>query len=133
MIGVVRQLRDVVAAAMVLQRRGLVDLSSPVEAVRASRALRKYGSFGGLITHAAARYGDVTALVDEAGTMSFRDLDRASNALARGLSRKGIKSGTVIGILRAESSGPDAGVGGGGQDRDQGSAAQHRLRSPAAG
>lgn len=99
MIGVVRQLRDVVAAAMVLQRRGLVDLSSPVEAVRASRALRKYGSFGGLITHAAARYGDVTALVDEAGTMSFRDLDRASNALARGLSRKGIKSGTVIGIL----------------------------------
>lgn len=99
MMDVIRQLRDVVAAAMVLQRRGLVDLTDPLEAVRASHALRKYGSFGGLITHAAARYGDATALVDEAGTLSFRDLERTSNALARGLSRKGIGPGAVIGVL----------------------------------
>lgn len=99
MMDVVRQLRDVVAAAAVLQRRGLVDVRNPVEAVRASHALRKYGSFGGLITHAASRYGDATALVDEAGTLSFRDLERASNALARGLSRKGTGPGKVIGLL----------------------------------
>ncbi|OMC03439.1 acyl-CoA synthetase [Mycolicibacterium fortuitum] len=99
MMDVIRQLRDVVAAAMVLQRRGLVDLGNPLEAVRASHALRKYGSFGGLITHAAARYGDAIALVDEAGTLNFRDLERTSNALARGLSRKGITAGTVVGVL----------------------------------
>ncbi|MGV0813766.1 acyl-CoA synthetase [Mycolicibacterium boenickei] len=99
MMGALHKVCDVVAAALVLQRRGLVDLSSPLEAVRASHALRKYGSFGGLITHAASRYGDATALVDEAGTLSFRDLERTSNALARGLSRKGIEAGTVIGVL----------------------------------
>lgn len=99
MMGALCQLRDVVAAALVLQRRGLVDVTNPIEAVRASRALRKYGSFGGLITHAADRYGDATGLVDEAGTLSFRDLERGSNALARGLSRKGIGAGAVIGVL----------------------------------
>ncbi|MEV0669717.1 acyl-CoA synthetase [Mycobacterium sp. NPDC050441] len=99
MMGALCQLRDVVAAALVLHRRGLVDLGNPVEAIRASRAVRRYGSFGGLITHAASRYGDATALVDEAGTLSFRDLERTSNALARGLSRKGITAGTVIGVL----------------------------------
>lgn len=98
-MGVLHQLRDVVAAAVVLQRRGLVDLSDPLAALRASHALRKYGSFGGLITHAAARYGDTTALVDEAGTLSFRDLERTSNALARGLSRKGVEAGSVVGVL----------------------------------
>ncbi|OHU06806.1 acyl-CoA synthetase [Mycobacterium syngnathidarum] len=99
MMGALHQLRDVAAAALVLQRRGLVDLSDPLEALRASHALRKYGSFGGLLTHAAARYGDATALVDEAGTMSFRDLERTSNALARGLSSRRIKAGSVIGVL----------------------------------
>lgn len=98
-MGAVRQVHDVVAAALVLQRRGLADLSRPLEALRASRALRRYGSFGGLVSHTAARYGDATALVDEAGTLTFRDLDRTSNALARGLSRKGISAGAVIGVL----------------------------------
>ncbi|NOQ56707.1 acyl-CoA synthetase [Mycolicibacterium fortuitum] len=96
---VLHRLHDIASAAMVLQRRGLVDVRSPVAAIRASRALRKYGSFGGLITHTAGRYGDATALVDEAGTLSFRDLERTTNALARGLSRKGIKAGTVVGVL----------------------------------
>lgn len=99
MMGALHRLRDVMAAALVLQRRGLVDIRSPVETIRASHALRKYGSFGGLITHAASRYGDATALVDEGGTLSFDDLERTSNALARGLSRKGIKAGTVVGVL----------------------------------
>ncbi|MFV8165088.1 acyl-CoA synthetase [Mycobacterium sp. 134] len=99
MMGPLCQLRDVIAAALVLRRRGLVDLGNPVEAVRASHAIRKYGSFGGLITHTASRYGDATALVDEAGTLSFRDLERTSNALARGLSRKGIGAGKVVGVL----------------------------------
>ena len=99
MMDVFRQIRDVVAAALVLQRRGLVDLSKPFQAARASHVLRKYGSFGGLVSHAAARYGDETALVDEAGTLSFGDLERTSNALARGLRRKRLGAGAVIGVL----------------------------------
>jgi fatty-acyl-CoA synthase len=94
-----RKLGGLVAAAVVLQRRGLVDLRRPLEAVRASRLLRRYGSFGGLVGHAAARHGDAPALTDENGTLSFSELEASSNALARGLSERGIGADSVIGML----------------------------------
>ncbi|WP_110883757.1 acyl-CoA synthetase [Mycolicibacterium wolinskyi] len=99
MIARLQTTRDLVAAALVLQRRGLIDLRRPNEAIRASKALRRYGSFGGLVTHTAARYGDDPALTDDAGTLSFRDLEWASNALARGFARRGVGVGSVVGIL----------------------------------
>lgn len=51
------------------------------------------------MTHAAGCYGDTPALTDDAGTASYQDLERASNALARGLSRRGIGAGSSVGIL----------------------------------
>ena len=81
--------RDRLAAARVLHRRGMVDPRRPDEAVRAYLGMRRYGAFGGLTYHAAARYRDAPAITDERGTLSFRQLDEASNALARGLQAKG--------------------------------------------
>jgi fatty-acyl-CoA synthase len=75
--------RDRLAAARVLARRGMVDLRRPDEAVRAFIAIRRYGAFGGLVSHTAASYGDAPAITDERGTISFRELDETSNALAR--------------------------------------------------
>jgi fatty-acyl-CoA synthase len=98
--GGLHELGGVVAAAMVLQRRGLVDLRRPLQAVRASRLLRRYGSVGGLVGHVAARYGDAPALTDANGTLSFRELEASSNALARGLSGRGIGADSVIGMLQ---------------------------------
>ncbi len=98
-MGVLRRLGDMTAAAIVLQRRGLVDLCRPDEAVRASIGIRNYGSFGGLVGHVAARYGDAAALTDEDGTLSFAELEALSNALARGLADRGIGAGSVIGLL----------------------------------
>ena len=68
-----------------LQRRGLVDLRRPDEAVRAFLAIRRHGAFGGLLGHAAALHGDAPAITDDRGTINFRELDETSNALARGL------------------------------------------------
>lgn len=93
------QVRDVVEAAIVLQRRGLVDVCRPLDAIAASRGLRRYGSFGGLVGHVASRYGDAPALTDEDGTLSFADLEATSNGLARGLAGRGIGAGAVIGLL----------------------------------
>jgi fatty-acyl-CoA synthase len=93
------QLRDRLAAARVLQHRGMVDLLRPDEAVRAFLALRRYGAFGGLVGYTAARYGDAPAITDERGTLSFRELENQSNALAHGLRANGFGAGTVIAAL----------------------------------
>ncbi|WIM88342.1 acyl-CoA synthetase [Candidatus Mycobacterium wuenschmannii] len=96
-------IRTRLAAARVLASRGMVDFRRPDEAVRAFRAIRRFGAFGGLIGHGAARYGDAPAITDDRGTVSFRELDEASNALARGLVAKGIRAGQVIATLHRNS------------------------------
>ena len=58
--------RDRLAAARVLQHRGMVDLRRPDEAVRAFLAMRRHGAFGGLLSHTAARYGDAPAITTNA-------------------------------------------------------------------
>jgi fatty-acyl-CoA synthase len=95
--------RDRLAAVRVLATRGMVDLRRPDESVRAFLSIRRYGAFGGLLDHGAARYGDAPAITDERGTVSFRELDEASNALARGLVAKGIRAGAVIATLHRNS------------------------------
>ena len=95
--------RDRLAAARVLQHRGLVDLRRPEEAVRAFLAIRRHGAFGGLLGHAAALHGDAPAITDDRGTISFRELDQTSNALARGLVANGIRPGAVIATLHRNS------------------------------
>jgi fatty-acyl-CoA synthase len=95
----VKSIRDAVTAVSVLQHRGMVDLRKPWEALSAARDIQRYGAFGGLAAHAAHRYGQAPALTDDRGTLSFRDLEGASNALARGLLAEGIGAGSVIGVL----------------------------------
>jgi len=97
------RVRDRLAAARVLQHRGLVDLRRPDEAVRAFLAIRRHGAFGGLLSHAAAQHGNAPAITDDRGTVSFRELDETSNALARGLVVKGIRAGAVIAALHRNS------------------------------
>lgn len=97
------QVRDRLAAVRVLAHRGMVDLLRPDEAVRAFRAMRRYGPFGGLLTHTAARYGAAAAITDDRGTLSFGELDQNSTALARALAANGIRAGTVVAALYRNS------------------------------
>jgi hypothetical protein len=73
----------------------MINLRRPDEVVRAFVALRRYGAFGGLVASTADRFGDAPAITDECGTLSFRELDQNSNALARALADKGIRPGAV--------------------------------------
>ena len=63
------------------------------------RALDRYGPLGAPVTVAAIRYGDRTGLVDEAGSLTFNELDRRSNAVANALRARGIGPGTAVGVL----------------------------------
>ncbi len=78
-----RRTQHMVRAAAVLVRRGMVDPFEPHHAIRASRALRRYGAFGGLATYTAEKYGDSPAVTDDTGTLTYRALEERSNALAR--------------------------------------------------
>lgn len=89
-------------AVSVLHRRGMVELLRPDRAVMASRAIRRYGAFGGLTTHTAARYGRLSAITDDSGTWTFRQLDELSNARARALTAAG-GPGPVVGLMRRSS------------------------------
>lgn len=92
-------LTDRLRAVRVLIRRGMIEPLRPDRAVHAFLAIRRYGALGGLIAHAAARYGDSPAVTDERGTLSFIELEAASNAAARGLVASGIGAGSVIAVL----------------------------------
>jgi len=92
-------MRERLKAVRVLIRRGMVEPSRPDRAVRVFAALRRYGPFGGLTTYGATRYGDDPAVTDEFGTLSFAELEGASNALARGLLDHGVGPGAVLAVL----------------------------------
>jgi acyl-CoA synthetase (AMP-forming)/AMP-acid ligase II len=63
-------------------------------------AAKKFGSTAAAGIHAAAgRNPQGTALVDERGSQSFQELDRATNAIARALARAGVKAGDGVGLF----------------------------------
>ncbi|MGI8558181.1 MAG: acyl-CoA synthetase [Solirubrobacteraceae bacterium] len=80
-------------------RAGLVRAESPRRTLGVVNSVRRYGAFGGAVAIAAVRHGDRPALVDELGTLTFRELDRRSNALANELRERGLGAGDGIGVL----------------------------------
>ena len=63
-------------------------------------AIRKFGATSAAGIHAAARRDpEGTALIDDAGSMTFAALDRSTNALARALAAAGVKPGDGVGLF----------------------------------
>lgn len=86
-------------AAGVLFRRGMITPWRPWEAMGASRAVRRYGAFGGSAHFGAVRYGDRRALTDPTTSLTYRELDAQSSARARVLAGDSGRP-TVVGLLR---------------------------------
>jgi fatty-acyl-CoA synthase len=83
----------------VLVRAGLIAPDLPHRTLGAGRAIARYGALGGLLPAAAARHGDHPGLVDEHGTLGYRELDRRSNAVAHELRRRGVEAGDGVAVL----------------------------------
>lgn len=63
-------------------------------------AMRKFGTTTASGFHAAAlRHPGGTAVIDEAGSMTFAELDRSTNAIARALAKAGVKPGDGVGLF----------------------------------
>ncbi len=83
-----------------LSRAGLLALSRPDRLAAALVALRRFGLTPAAGYAAAARrFPDDVAIVDESGTVSYREVDERSNALANALADDGVAEGDGVGIM----------------------------------
>jgi acyl-CoA synthetase (AMP-forming)/AMP-acid ligase II len=94
------QLTDALESARALGRSGVLRPTHPAKLVRMAGAYRHWGmSLAAAFATAGARYGNRVAIFDDDGATTFAQLDRHTDALARGLREEGVREGSVVGIL----------------------------------
>ncbi len=80
-------------------RAGMLGLESPQTLRDIAGAVRRYGAFGSASRIAALRHGDLPAIVDDRGELTFNGLDERVNRLANALSARGLGPGSSVGVL----------------------------------
>ena len=80
-------------------RSGMFGIESPQRVAQAGRALAEYGMLGGCVTVAAIRHPDRTAVIDERGQVTYRELDERVNALANSWIAAGLRPKDGVAIL----------------------------------
>ena len=82
-----------------LARAGAIGVAMPQNLLRGVQGITRFGAVGGGIVNAAVLHGDRPGVIDDLGTLSFRDLDDRSNALAAALAARGLPDGATVGAL----------------------------------
>ena len=86
--------------AKTLVETGIFRPSRPDKLLRVGVALQKWGPTPAAgYTASAIRYPDETAIIDELGTLTFREVHERTNALAHALSDHGILEGDGVAIM----------------------------------
>ena len=84
----------------VLGRAGVVRPHRPGALVRTAKSLREWGTGpAGGFTAAALLDPDRTAVVDEIGSLTYAELHRRSNALARAFAGLGVREGDSVALM----------------------------------
>src|SRR5215210_3085380 len=79
---------------------GILHPGRPDQVLGAVMGLIRFGPTpAGGYTASTARYPNETAIIDELGTLTFKDVHERTNALAHALADEGIKEGDGIGIM----------------------------------
>ncbi len=79
---------------------GIIRPQRPDRLLSAALALIRWGATPAAgYKAAAARYPDFLGLIDESGTLTFKELHERSNALAHALADEGVKAGDAVGIM----------------------------------
>ena len=97
---VTKQVTTKLFTARTLAGAGILHPGRPDHVVGAAMALLRCGPTpAGGYGASARRYGDETAVIDELGTLTFREVDERTNALAHGLAAAGIQEGDGVGLM----------------------------------
>jgi fatty-acyl-CoA synthase len=80
-------------------RSGLVRPELPHRVAQMVRAFERHGLLAAAVSIGAIRHGERAALIDERGELTFKDLDRRSNALANAWRERGLQPGEGVAIL----------------------------------
>lgn len=95
-----REAKYKLKVARTLLGTGMIAPVRPDRAVRAIVALRRWGPTpAAAYAVSAVRYPEREAIVDERGTLTFAEVDRRTNALARALSRAGVGEQDGVAIM----------------------------------
>jgi len=88
------------SGALVLAGSGVVKPFSPAVLARLAKAVVDWGlGPAGGFTMLAARYPDRVGIVDELGELTYGDLHRRSNVLARALAARGVGEGDGVAVM----------------------------------
>ena len=84
----------------VLGQAGVIRPYSPVVLARLLRTLREWGTGpAGGYASLAIRTPDAVGIIDERGQLTWGELHRRTNALARGLAAHGVREGDAVAIM----------------------------------
>ncbi len=99
-LGSLGSLPDIPFNLKTLAEAGVIRPLRPDKLARVVRVLARWGaSPAGGIAGAAITHPDDEMLIDEGGSLSFGEMHRRSNALARALAERGVRPGDGIAIM----------------------------------
>ena len=97
---VTREVTTKLFTARTLVEAGVLRPGRPDHLLGAARTLVRFGPTpAGGYGASAERYGDETAVIDERGMLTFREIEERTNALAHGLADAGIVEGDSVGLM----------------------------------
>jgi fatty-acyl-CoA synthase len=80
-------------------RSGLIAPELPHRVAQIAIAFERFGLLGGALSAAAIRNGDRVGLIDELGSLTYKQLDERSNAVANAWRERGLEPGEGVAIL----------------------------------
>jgi len=99
-VNVIGHIANRLYTAKTLVETGIFRPSRPDKLLRVGVALQKWGPTPAAgYTASAIRYPNETAIIDELGTLTFREVHERTNALAHALSDAGILEGDGVAIM----------------------------------
>jgi fatty-acyl-CoA synthase len=78
---------------------GAFRLEPPLNYAAMAADIRKWGEIGMLPSFNARRTPNRAAIIDDEGSLTYKELDEAANAVAHGLLAKGVRGGDGVAIL----------------------------------
>lgn len=100
--GIRKNLQQVSESGRAIKRlveTGVLDLKDLGGTVQGAKLVKVYGPQATMAIQGGRRFPDLPAVVDERGTLTYKQVNDQSWALARGLNSLGVSAGSVVGIL----------------------------------